>query len=188
VNYNGPEASAMVVRKSIEYQIQEFAELRGVTPDLAVRIAITEALDREQKEAEDFEEDASHASTLEAIDARRIAIAASSGQDIGVDGVCADLWPAAAILTVYLLVVTFFSRPLKPVVFAFVLFCIAVSYIYGRSLAKQSESRKQMRKSLKLEVEELSRGLPDRLRFLAAPPSEEDPYINLSMLENEKQE
>jgi hypothetical protein len=161
----------MAVRRSIDSLIREFAEIRGVTPDYAVRIAVTEALERERERIEEPEEEASYASTIEAIDARRLAIARCCGQDTAEDELCSEAGAPAALITIYLLGGAILARPLQLAILVFFLLCLVSMYFYWRRVRRKRESRKQMRESLALEIEELGKGLPERLRFLGGWPT-----------------
>ncbi|WP_263350344.1 hypothetical protein [Acidicapsa acidisoli] len=186
----------MAIRRSIDSLIQEFAEMRGVSADYAVRLAVSEALQRDRGRGKKAKEDASHARSkeakeqalhapsIEAIYARGLAIAGSRGEDKAVGQLCSDLGPPVVIIAICLLGDAFFERYLQSTVLALVSLGLISSYIYWRSLQKIGKSREQMRASLALEIEELSQKLPDQLSFLADPPTG-DPYFKLFVLERE---
>jgi hypothetical protein len=145
-----------------------------------------EALERERESDEEDGKDASHASTIKSIVERREAISASYGQDQAVRELCFDFVPGVALMSIGLLAASlgaFFVRPLRSTVLALVLVGIVSVCLYWRRIEKHRETRKRMRKSLAVEVDELGKWLPDRLRFLAESP-DGDPYIKLVELTN----
>jgi len=175
----------MAVRRSVDSLIQEFAKMRGVSPDHAVRIAISEALERKRGIGEEAKEEVSHASSIEAIYARGLAIAGSCGEDKATSQICSNVGPTIVLFAIFLLGSAFVERSLQSVILVFVLLCLVSLYFYWRSLQKIGRSRKQLRTSLALEIEELSQRFPDRLSFLAEPP-EGDPYFKWIMIERER--
>lgn len=54
----------MATRQSLDYLVREFAKMRGVSADNAVRIAIMEAIEREGEGSEDADDEASHSTAM----------------------------------------------------------------------------------------------------------------------------
>lgn len=167
----------MAVRRSIDHLVQRFAEIRGVEPDQAVRIAVTEALEREQQGVEDPEEKESQAAIIEEIDAMRLAIAESSGEDQAAGKLWRDVWPPVVSIMFLILCDSFMDKPLQASLIAIILICFVLLCFYWNSLIKQSKTRKEFRKSLTLGIEELAKELPYELRFLANSAGE-NPQMN----------
>ena len=177
----------MAVRKTVDYLTQQFAETRGVSPDNAVRIALMEALAREQERAEEDEEVASHESLIEAIDARRLVIAGIFAEEAGLDRIGSEVLPPMALAIVWLVAAVFaafFVRPLLFAMIGIILLFVVFAYLTSRSVEKRCESGRHMREALALEIKELGKRLPNRLSFLANVPNG-DPYSNLITLEGE---
>lgn len=159
----------MATRQTIDFLTHQFAQMRGVSPDNAVRIALMEALEREQERAEEDEKDASHASTIERTDARRLAFAGSCGAEQGLCRIGSDAFPPYYLIIMWLISAVFapfVSRSLQFAYLFIVLFFLLFAYWPWRSVEKQREYGRQMRKSLGLGIEELGKGLPKRLVFL----------------------
>lgn len=159
----------MAVRRTIGSLTLEFAEMRGVSPDNAVRIALIEALEKEQERAKDEEEDASHASTVRAIDVRRLAIAGSLAEEAGLDRIGSETLPPMALAIVWLIAAAFAAfvvRPLLLAIIGIILLFLLFTYLTSRSVGKRRESGRQMREALSLEIEELARSFQIGSAFL----------------------
>ena len=175
----------MAVRRSIDSLTRQFAEMRGVSLDNAVRIALIEALAREQETAQEDEEGESHESLIEAIDARRLAIAGSFAEEAGLDRIGSETLPPMGLAIVWLtaaIFAAFFIRPLLAAIIGIILLFAVFAYLTSRSIDKRCESGRKMREALALEIKELGKRLPNRLTFLASVPNG-DPYSNLTTLE-----
>lgn len=168
----------MAVRKTIDHLTQQFAEIRGISPDNAVRVALMEALEREQESAELDEEVAAQESLIEAIDARRLVIAGIFAEEAGLDRIGSAVLPPFVFAIWWLVVAVlsaFFVRPLLFAMIDMILLFALFAYLTSRSVKKRRESGRQMRKALTVEIRELAKKLPDRLSFLASVP-DGDPY------------
>jgi hypothetical protein len=74
-----------------------------------------EALSREQETAQEDEEGASHESLIEAIDARRLAIAGSFAEEAGLGRIGSETLPPMGMAIVWLIAATFAAFFIRPV-------------------------------------------------------------------------
>jgi hypothetical protein len=173
--------------KRVGILIQQIETVLGVDLDHVVRAAVADALEGELNKIEKEEE--AHASKFETIDALRLAMVESFGEDRGVNQMCSDVGPLFVLIAFWLIAAVFAPFVLRPLPLAYI--CVILLFLVfltlcWRSVHKHHKLREQMRKSLAAQILERRKGLPDRLRMLAEIP-DGDPFTRLIRIESDKE-
>ena len=149
----------MATRRSTDSLVEELARKRGVTPANAVWIAVTEALERDRHR---------ESRVVEEIDQRRLDLAASCGQDYGIDQIWEAVKAPIVLESGALLVMAIWGRhQLQATVIVFLLLNWLTLYLYGRGMLEAREARRNVRESLALEIVELAKSLSQEYDFLS---------------------
>jgi hypothetical protein len=170
----------MATRRTIDSLVEEFASMRGVSNDNAIRIALMEAIARE----EEPELEPEVWPVAKEIMMRRVWVAYMDGQDSGSSNVFNDIASACFVLTP-ILILGLFSRGVREGCVGLVIIVGVVSlYYYHRSMEKSKEERSKGRVTINKDIVEMKNKLPDGLEFLADGPTYMD--VLLSSFEQER--
>lgn len=164
----------MAVRRTIDSLAKEYASLRGVSADNAVRIALAEAIQRED-DSEDPEID-KVARAVRAVVARQITIAHFRAEEDTRTRISETMVPPIVLGLLWLTGAAFIRLRLQAVVLATVLIGAASIYYSYRSLRKGKLEAERVRATLRSEITELGASLPGSLEFLVEGTAENDSF------------
>ena len=157
----------MATRRTLDSLAEEFATMRGVSNDNAIRIALMEAIARE----EEPELEPEVWPVAREIMMRRVWVAYMDGQDSGSTKVFEDIAGPCVILTL-ILILGLFSRGVRAGSILLVVIVGIVSlYYYWRSIEKTKQERSRGRETINKGVAKMKHTLPDGLEFLADGPT-----------------
>lgn len=164
----------MATRRTVASLAAEFASLRGVSEDAAIRIALTEAIDREGEPDERLQLSKLEVEAVSAVVANRIGKAFSAGYKWGVREFWSDIEGPLFLLIIFL-AVTAFVRGLRlgafGISFAIV---IGVTIWMSRKWPRQLEEQRRERDAMEQNIRSGGSELPYELEFLS---DEDDPRI-----------
>lgn len=171
----------MATHRSIDSLVEEFASLRGVSKDSAIRIALTEAIARDEEPNSEINETAS---TIRKIVLNQICLAR-----IGANGYTrAQMWEEMDTPIGFALFYLFVASGLQEVgvehfsLQAMVILVVPMGvallyYYYTRTLNKRKSEEEQRREKLEREIHILGGSLPDSLEFLCEGTADDFSYI-----------
>lgn len=163
----------MATRRTIDSLVEEFASMRGVSNDNAIRIALMEAIEREEEEAEP-----DIPPVAKEIVMRRVWIAYTEGQDSGSGKVFEDMAGPCVMLTIFL-ILGLLARGVREGIIGVVVIASLVSlYYYHRSAEKTKLEHAKSRKAINEDIARMKRNLPSGLRFLADGPTHMDVLLS----------
>jgi hypothetical protein len=181
----------MAVRRSLTSLTEEFASMRGVSTDNAVRIALIEAISREEDSVATpgVSETSSIAPeavpVAEEIVMRRVSIAYMDGQDNESRKIYENLVVLSFFLIPPLVWDLFISdRGLHfAVLFPVIAIYIVLGYFYHRGVTESTKMRSKGREKINNDIAGMKSELPRGLEFLAHGPTFMD--VLLSSTESE---
>jgi hypothetical protein len=168
----------MATRRTIDSLVEEFASIRGVSNDNAVRIALMEAIAREEEPEPEI------SPVAKEIMMRRVWIAYMEGQDGGSHKVLEDM-TVPCVFSTLVLILSLFAPGVR---FGFVGVAIIVStlslYYFHRSIEKSKDEHSKNREALYDDIAEMEKKVPSGLEFLADGPTYMD--VIISSLEEQR--
>jgi hypothetical protein len=164
----------MATRRTIDSLAEEFASIRGVDNDNAIRIALMEAIEREEEP--DF--DSEVISVAETIMKRRVWIAYTEGRDSGSHQVREEMGiPCVGLM--FFLIFGLFSPANRMGMLSFATFTsIILLGFYYRSVEKSKKERSKYREMVNEEIAKMKDELPDALEFLKYGPTITDTLLS----------
>ena len=157
----------MATRRTLDSLVEEFASMRGVSNDNAIRIALMDAIAREEEP--DLEPEVWP--VVREIMRRRVWVAYMDGQNSGSKKVFDDIASACVILTLILILGLFFRGERGGSMLLVIIVGIVSLYSYWRSIEKTKHERSRGREAINKGVAEMKTKLPDGLEFLADGPT-----------------